>query len=76
MKHRKKKIKKKSLTENEDSKFLEKQEEADSPVEYRHKYRPSLTKTLVKGFGLPFFMAAVFKLIHDSLMFTGPWLLG
>ena len=76
VKHRKKKTKKKSITESEDTEFLDKQEETDSSVEYRHKYRPSLTKTLVKGFGLPFFLAALLKLIHDSLMFTGPWLLG
>lgn len=42
----------------------------------RHQYKPSITKSLVRAFGKIYALAAFFKLIHDSLLFVSPFLLG
>jgi ATP-binding cassette, subfamily C (CFTR/MRP), member 1 len=39
------------------------------------KESPSIVLAYVHAFGLPFFMAGGLKLIHDSLLFSGPYLL-
>ena len=36
---------------------------------------PSLARTFFRAFGGPFVMAGGLKLIHDTLLFSGPWLL-
>ena len=36
---------------------------------------PSLFKSMVSAFGLPFCLAAILKLIHDILQFIGPIML-
>ena len=37
--------------------------------------RPSLAVAFISAFGGPFFAAGALKLVHDSLLFVGPYLL-
>lgn len=40
-----------------------------------NEFKPSLALALGKAFGRPFLFAGCLKLVHDSTMFLGPWLL-
>lgn len=49
------------------------QEELNARVKTGKK--PSLSRAFVKAFGGPFFLAGLLKLLHDSLLFSGPVIL-
>eukprot|EP01100_Stratorugosa_tubuloviscum_P002782 TRINITY_DN165_c0_g2_i1.p1 TRINITY_DN165_c0_g2~~TRINITY_DN165_c0_g2_i1.p1 ORF type:complete len:1466 (-),score=614.85 TRINITY_DN165_c0_g2_i1:64-4461(-) len=42
----------------------------------KQSFKPSLAKAITNGFGLPFILAAFYKLLQDTLAFTQPILLG
>lgn len=46
-----------------------------SVVLHHHNRKPSLTLALFKAYGKPFFVAALFKAVHDVLAFAQPQLL-
>ena len=40
-----------------------------------HGFKASLPKAMVKAFSFPFIMAGLLKLVHDTCLFSGPYLL-
>lgn len=51
-------------------------EEGDRKQKKRLRAQPSLIKVLFKTFGMPLFLAQIWKLFYDALILTNPLVLG
>jgi len=51
-------------------------EEGDCKQKKRLRAQPSLIKVLFKTFGMPLFLAQIWKLFYDALILTNPLVLG